>query len=41
MCVHACLYLLTFSLTLSQTTNSKSAKLKEFADDKLKFDDNG
>ena len=28
-------------LTLSQTTNFRLSKLKEFADDNLKFDENG
>ena len=28
-------------LTLSQTTNLDSSKLKEFADDNFKFDENG
>ena len=28
-------------LTLSQTTNFRSSKLKEFADDNFKFDENG
>ena len=31
----------SFLLTLSQTTNFRPSKLKEFADNKLKFDENG
>ena len=33
--------MLIYWLTLFQTTNSDSSKLKEFADDHFKFDENG